>query len=73
MLKVFREIERTREPLIITDRGKPVLEVKALRSTPSAQEALARLRHGHRPPEVSEASLLEPLGDDDWALGADET
>ena len=41
MLEYFREVERTGEPLIVTDHGREVLEVRpVVRKKPSMIEAL---------------------------------
>jgi len=46
MLKVFRQIERSGESVIVTDRGKPTLRIDPLRRggvrTPSGQGVLRR-------------------------------
>lgn len=47
MLEYFREVERTGEPLIETDHGRKVLEVRPVqKKTMSAEEALAWHRSG---------------------------
>ncbi len=33
-LEILRDIERTGEPQVITDRGRPTLEIKRLRQQP---------------------------------------
>lgn len=61
-LHYFREVERTRQKLIITDRGKPVLKIMPYSDDP--QEGLKKLR----------GSLLkyedptEPVGLEDWEV-----
>lgn len=44
MLEYFRQVEETGEPLIVTDHGRPVLQVVPLQHKRSAEEALAAYR-----------------------------
>lgn len=59
-LEVLREIEQTGVSRIITDRGRPTLEVKKLRQGP------------HSPLETLRGSVshyidpTEPVADDEW-------
>lgn len=59
-LEIFRQIERTGEPVIITDHGKPTLIIR--RYSPTAESARHRL----------EGSVLryddpfEPVAEGDW-------
>ncbi|WP_439537870.1 type II toxin-antitoxin system Phd/YefM family antitoxin [Methyloversatilis sp.] len=59
-LEYFRDVERSGEPLIVTDRGEPRLEVR--RFTPQDRSPLDILRGSvlryDRP--------TEPVGEDDW-------
>ncbi len=57
MLEYFRQVEATGEPLIVTDRGREVLEVRVLKPKTSADDALARLRE--------KAKLLKPITDEE--------
>jgi prevent-host-death family protein len=59
-LEYFREVERTGQELIITDRGKPVLKLVPYRHDP--QEALKALRDT----VVRYEAPTEPVGEDDW-------
>ena len=59
-LEFFREIEKTGKPLIITDRGKPVLKIIAYSADPA--ESLRLLRNS----VVKYQDPLEPVGLDDW-------
>ena len=43
MLEYFREVERTGEPLIVTDYGRKVLEVRPVAQTGSKAEIMAKL------------------------------
>ena len=59
-LYYFREVERSRRPIIITDRGKPVLKVAPYSDNP--EEALKELRHT----VIKYENPTEPVGLDDW-------
>ena len=60
-LELFRNIEESGEPLIITDRGKPVLEVRPVKEKPKRD-----------PLEILKGTVLwydhstEPVDVDDW-------
>lgn len=45
MLEYFREVERTREELIVTDHNTPVLKVVPLHQRLSAAEVFADVRN----------------------------
>ncbi|MBB6470351.1 antitoxin (DNA-binding transcriptional repressor) of toxin-antitoxin stability system [Aminobacter lissarensis] len=61
-LELFREIEATGEPLIVTDHGQPKLEIRRI-----AQ------KH-HNPLDMLKGSVLryddpfEPVGEGDWEV-----
>ncbi len=59
-LEIFREVEASGEPVIITDHGKPRLEIRCYRPVPSS--ALETLRGSvlrfDRP--------TDPVGEEDW-------
>jgi len=59
-LEIFRQIELTGEPTIVTDRGLPSLIIRKFSS--SDRSALDRLRGS----VVRYESPLEPLASDDW-------
>jgi prevent-host-death family protein len=59
-LYYFREVERTRRPIIITDRGKPVLKLAPFSDNP--EEVLKELRHT----VLKYENPTEPVGLDDW-------
>ncbi len=63
-LELFRQVERTGQPIIITDRGMPVLKVSPFRADPNA--ALKVLRES----VVRYVAPTKPVGDDDWESGA---
>ncbi|MBZ0228433.1 MAG: type II toxin-antitoxin system prevent-host-death family antitoxin [Bauldia sp.] len=59
-LELLREVERTGEPLVVTDRGKPVVEVRPV--APQSRD----------PRELLRGSVLfydrptDPVGEEDW-------
>lgn len=59
-LHYFREVEKTRQPIIITDRGKPVLKLAPYSHDP--EEALKQLRHS----VIKYENPMEPVGLEDW-------
>jgi len=59
-LELFRQVERTGQPIIITDRGMPVLKVMPYRKDP---EAAVRLL---RESVVKYDAPTKPVGEDDW-------
>ena len=63
-LEYFRQVEQSGRPLIITDRGKPVLRVVPFSEDP--EEILKDLRHSL----VKYEDPTKPVGESDWeALG----
>jgi prevent-host-death family protein len=75
MLEYFREVERTGEPLIVTDHGREVLEVRPIRRGASVQEVLAeyRLGPGKGSQAISTEELLAPVALADWdAINPDD-
>jgi prevent-host-death family protein len=61
-LHYFREVEKTRRPIIITDRGKPVLKLTPYSNNP--EEVLKELRHT----VLKYENPTEPVGLDDWEV-----
>jgi hypothetical protein len=63
MLEYFREVERTGEPLVVTDNGREVLEVRSMVGTHTAAEVLAEYRSGKGKgvSGISEEELLKPV------------
>ena len=59
-LELFRQIEASGEPVIVTDRGEPELEVRRYRATK------------HKPLAILGGSVLRydnptaPVGEEDW-------
>ena len=62
-LDYFRQVERTGHPIVITDRGVPVLQVVPYRPDPAA--ALRVLRDS----VVRYDAPTEPVGEEDWETG----
>lgn len=60
-LEFFREVERTGQPLVITDRGRPVLRI-----VPFEQDSAALLS-AFRGMIRRYDDPLQPVGVDDWA------
>jgi prevent-host-death family protein len=60
-LELFRQVEATGEPIVVTDHGKPALEIRPYRAAPQRD-----------PLEVLRGSVLRfddplsPVGDDVW-------
>jgi antitoxin (DNA-binding transcriptional repressor) of toxin-antitoxin stability system len=59
-LALFREIERTGQPIVITDHGTPVLTVAPYRADPDS--TLTALRETVARYEAP----TKPVGDTDW-------
>ena len=59
-LEYFRQVEESGEPLVITDRGKPVLKI-----LPYRQQSLKGLE-ALRDSVVKYENPLEPVGLEDW-------
>ena len=63
-LEYFRQVEQSRKPLIITDRGKPVLKVVPFSEGP--EDILKELRNS----VIKYKDPTKPIGAADWeALG----
>ena len=63
-LEYFRQVEKSRKPLIITDRGNPVLKVVPFSEDPG--EILRELRNSL----VKYKDPAKPVSESDWeALG----
>jgi prevent-host-death family protein len=59
-LEYFRQVEKTGKPLVITDRGTPVLTLAPYQADPQA--TLRMLRES----VVKYVAPTEPVGHDDW-------
>ena len=59
-LEYFRRVQETRQPLVITDNGVPVLKIVTYTEDPD--ELLAALRGS----VLDYEAPLEPVGENDW-------
>lgn len=59
-LELFRRVERTGQPIVITDRGTPVLQLAPYRADPNA--AFQLLRNS----VIAYHDPTEPVGEADW-------
>lgn len=59
-LELFRQVERTGQPIIITDRGTPVLKLMPYREDPEA--ALKLLRES----VIKYDAPTKPVAENDW-------
>jgi antitoxin (DNA-binding transcriptional repressor) of toxin-antitoxin stability system len=67
MLEYFRHVEETGETLIVTDRGREVLEIKALKKNPNVPQVISRLRQKAQLSVLpEEQELMNPIPD--WNL-----
>lgn len=62
VLELLRQVEQSGEPLVVTDHGRPVIEVR--RYAPSDRDPLERLRGSVKRYE----GPFDPVGEDDWSL-----
>ncbi len=71
MLEYFRKVEETGETLIVTDRGREVLEIKALKPKTDVREVISRLREKARLSVLpDEQELMAPI--EDWSTDQEE-
>jgi prevent-host-death family protein len=63
-LEYFRQVEASGQPLVITDRGRPVLRLVPYEQ--DAEALLAAFRGAVRRYD----DPLEPVGEGDWEAGA---
>lgn len=59
-LEYFRQVEKSGQPVIITDRGKPVLKLGPFSEDP--EETLRELRNS----VVKYKDPTRPVGESDW-------
>jgi prevent-host-death family protein len=59
-LELFRQVERTGKPIVITDRGKPVLRLVPYSEDP--ESAVRMLREA----VVKYRAPTQPVADDEW-------
>lgn len=62
-LEYFRQVEQTGQPIVITDRGEPVLKLTPYQDDPA--EALRVLRDS----VVKYEAPSKPVAADDWEAG----
>lgn len=73
MLEYFREVEATGEPLIVTDHGREVLEVRPVQKRSTTEEVLAQYAAGGPSKLPPPEELMEPLPPEEWeALREDD-
>jgi prevent-host-death family protein len=73
MLEYFREVEATGEPLIVTDHGREVLEVRPVKKRSTTEEVLAAYAAGGPSKLPPPEELMEPLPAEEWeALREDD-
>ena len=70
MLEYFRQVELTGEPLIVTDRGREVLEVRPVGGkSMTVAEVLAWYRSGTGTGASAEdEEVMKPLPWEDWEV-----
>jgi prevent-host-death family protein len=61
-LEMLRTVETTGEPLVITDHGRPSVEVRPFRA--AQEDALVRLKCS----VVSYSNPTDSVGEDDWEV-----
>ena len=59
-LEYFRQVEKSRKPLTITDRGNPVLRLVPYSGSP--EEIFRELRHS----VIKYKDPIQPVGEGDW-------
>jgi len=69
MLECFREVEATGEPLIVTDHGREVLEVRPATPKSKSKALVTELRAlAQCTAKIDEKELLKPLPLEDWEV-----
>jgi len=61
-LELFRQVESSGEPLVVTDHGRPTLEVRPYRPVRPAADPLAELRGS----VLRFDDPFAPVGENDW-------
>jgi len=61
-LEYFRKVEATNEVLVVTDHGRPVVEMRRYRD--ESRSPLERLKGS----VVEYISPMEPVAEDDWEM-----
>lgn len=62
-LEYFRQIEETRQALIITDRGRPVLKIEPVKEGPASEAGIFGKLRGS---VLGYDDPFEPVGIEDW-------
>ena len=69
MLEYFREVEATGEPLVVTDRGRAVLEVRPLvRRSPTEEVLREYMASSDSSVLPDEEEVMKPLPEEDWEV-----
>ena len=63
-LELFRQVEASGEPLVVTDHGRPTLEVRPYRPARAAADPLEELRGS----VLRFDDPFAPVGDNDWEV-----
>jgi antitoxin (DNA-binding transcriptional repressor) of toxin-antitoxin stability system len=61
-LELFRQVETSGEPLVVTDHGRPTLEVRPYRPAQPAADPLEELRGS----VLRFDDPFAPVGENDW-------
>ena len=61
-LELFRQVEASGEPLVVTDHGRPTLEVRPYRPAQPAADPLEELRGS----VLRFDDPFAPVGENDW-------
>ena len=75
MLEHFREVERTGEPLVVTDHGRAVLEVRPIQRRSTIQDVLAEYRRGSGKgcADIPTEEVLAPIPTEEWEALRDDS
>lgn len=69
MLEYFREVEATGEPLVVTDRGRAVLEVRPLvRRSPTEEVLREYMASSDSSVLPDQEEVMKPLPEEDWEV-----
>ncbi|MFT4677809.1 MAG: prevent-host-death family protein [Patiriisocius sp.] len=61
-LQYMRDVERTGEPIVITDRGKPTLELRPVSAQGVKQDPMTYLKGV----VLDYVDPTQPVGEEDW-------
>jgi hypothetical protein len=62
MLELFKEVETSGQPLIVTEAGQPALEIRPYKVPAPEGDPMAALRGS----VLYYDNCLDPVGEDDW-------